>query len=1197
MQLDEASVPVSGIVKKCPKCKSDVTVMPPSGGIGQELDLDGFMPMSPPLGDAKRGGPPPTPAGDDDMLELDPQEIIDLPAPKGPSGSDLPDLLAPVGPRPTRNSVADLPAPVGPVPTRGGIGGADSIDLPAPVGPVPTKNLPDLLAPVGPVGTKNVPDLLAPVGPVGTKNVPDLLAPVGPVGTKNVPDLLAPVGPVGTKNVPDLLAPVGPTSTKNAPELPAPKGFFDDAPPPKPGAQGVQFDELDLSPAPPLMPPGGPSSPPPMPPAGGPPRVTSAIPALDLADPGPSGGALNLDSLDLMPGGEGGKSGPGAFAAPPDAGNAGTADASVISFKPSAPGNTAPPPSSFGPAPGPAGGARAASLDLADGPASAQAKKGGTLAGGDEAAPRTAAKGRAAKELSPQAKRRRTIAMITLGAVVALGAAGFYVKQQMDKAAALKATIKTSLVETRRLLTADDADHWDKAYASAQKMLRLDGKNPDAIGLGAQAAYAAAVDTGQKIDERRKAGDALINTAVRQALDSPEIDKAKGLSSLLDSKPAEALASLQLAQKKSHGDADLLLYMGWASLDAGDAASAKSDFEQVLSRQKDRLPALFGLGRAQQALGDAAGAKATFEKVLSIRTDHVGAWVGLARMLPRDRVGTREKRFMEIVRSEHAKDAHPRDLSAAWSLAGDEALRVRRLDDASERYKQAEALDRDNLDAIVGRGFTLLAQNNSIEARKMFADVLQRRPDHLRALVGLARVELVEGHLDAAKDTMGKALAKNAEDAEVQLWYGKILEADPSGQSYENAAVAYKHSAELDPVNYEPVVALAQLYQNKMNRPADATKTLGTLSKDAESDAFLSNTLGLAYLSAGDPATAETWFRSALKIEPQNPEAHGNLGAALAARGDAAGAITEYEKAHQLDPANEPLAIRLADAYVHAKRFGDAEKLYVTMLDESSGKHPTVNARAAAGRFYARRGDLAKTVPLATSILAEDVHNPAGLFLRGNQLINDKDFQGAQKALSEAVASDPQAQYYEALGRSFEGQNSLEEAMNAYNQAVMRDKTYVEPLIDRARVHQLRHEWAEALPDLDEAKRLEPERAEPYWRTGDSLYQIGRKKDAVAPYQAALARDGKNPEIYYKLGLVYYDLDRGADVIANMRQAVAEGKPDDDWLPDAWLKLGYTYKSQGHHGEACAAFSKFDQVAPSSAVARGDVKQILIGCP
>jgi tetratricopeptide (TPR) repeat protein len=1277
MQLDEARVPPSGMVKKCPSCGQNLTVMPPSGGIGQELDLEGFSPA--PL-DLDLGGSapkkPPSGVGrgpalaafdSGDALELEGHpDIIDLPAPKGPAGGksavadafepDVPDLLAPVGPSSQKSNVPDLLAPVGPRPTRGG--GAEIPDLLAPVGPTsrananipdllapvgPTSrssNVPDLLAPVGPRPTRggNIPDLLAPVGPTSTKNVPDLLAPVGPTSTRNAPDLLEPVGPKPTKNVPDLLAPVGPKPTKGGVDLPAPKGFFDDLPQPKSGgAPDLSLDSLDLVP---MGPPGAPA---PAAPGkaqaapsgsfGGPPPTSGMIPSLDLGDiggpigpkpttgavpsldlgpatPPTASGGLSLDSLDLVPGGDGGKSGPrGATAGASldldmGPGASGQAPPGVISF--GKPSGTIPLVSTTGvqstvraggAAPAKSGGA--GMLDLAE-PVATVKKSAGTMAtdlgeATDEAAPRRPKAGTKAAAKPGMSRRTQVIAAAVLGVVVLGGGAAFYVKTRMDAAEALALRVKNGISDARRLLTSDETEHWQKAYDKAHGVLADDARNADALGLAAQAQLAWAIDTGQNADAHEKTGGEILNDAVKVSADGPELEKARALAQILADKAPAAEKTLAAIAHKDARDVNAALYLGWAALAAHDYAAAKDAFAAAVKQQSKRVPALYGLGQAQLALGDTAGARDSFDKVLGVREKHVGAWIGNASLLPRDRVGTREKRFMEIVSSDETQKAHPKDVSRAWVLAGQEALEAHRWDDANFRFKKGEDFDKDNVDAIAGRGTALLEQGNVVEARKLLEDANRRDPRDIEALIGLTRLALAEGKWDIAKDFMKQALEANQESPLVQFWNGQVMEKAPGPAGIDGAIAAYKKAAELDPTRYEPVVALSLLYL-KVGKNDEALATLSTIQKEAEGDAYLANTLGHAYLSAGNIEKAEAWFRGAIAVEPKNVDAHANLGEALERKGDLPGAIAELELAYKIEPTRESVTIQLAQAYERARRQGDAEKLYLGLLDDKNGRVPTIAGRAAAGRFYAHQGDAAKAGALGDAILAEDPNHAAGLFLRGIGELASNKLADAQKDFAAAVNIDPQAQYFEALGRSVEAQNQYDEAIRYYGDAIEHDPQYADPLIDRARVHQTRREWNVSLGDLEAARKIDDRRADIFLMKGLAMYTLGDAKGSVGAFQQAIERDAKDAEAFYRLGKAYYDLNNVGAAISNLNRAIDLAKPDIGWYPEAYRTLGYAYKAAHSKGEMCQTFRKFLEIAPTT-ISTGDAKQELLGCP
>jgi predicted Zn finger-like uncharacterized protein len=292
-RFDDADVPPSGKIIKCTRCGQAITVMPTGAaamgmrtppGAAPARTAFGLGPLqqpartpAAPAGSVKVPGPAsrkpavaptPAPAADEGWDDVSASDLVSLGDSAHGEGMDL---LAPVGPPPTRQppgEAPDLLAPVGPTPTVRRPAGANPpgeiSDLPAPVGPVPTRQaagdpqIPDLLAPVGPLPKKSVPDLLTPVGPTSRKksappvaSVPapptssseaDTIKP-GQTGRRRPPgdpaDLPAPVGPLPTKQLPDLLQPVGPVPTKGI-DLPAPKGFFDDGVQPhRPGAGGA----------------------------------------------------------------------------------------------------------------------------------------------------------------------------------------------------------------------------------------------------------------------------------------------------------------------------------------------------------------------------------------------------------------------------------------------------------------------------------------------------------------------------------------------------------------------------------------------------------------------------------------------------------------------------------------------------------------------------------------------------------------------------------------------------------------------------------------------------------------------------------------------------------------------------------------------------------------------------------------------
>jgi tetratricopeptide (TPR) repeat protein len=1168
-QFDESEVPPSGMVTTCASCGSGLSVVPPGMGL-----------TSPPTAEQS-------------------EEIIDLPAPRSRvPREDAPDLLAPLGPTP-RKELPDLLAPVGPKPTR-----QPARPVPPPPPGRPAGVPENLLAPVGPIATKSLPDLLEPVGPVPTKNLPDLLEPVGPTPLRNAPDLLEPLGPTG-RGPGDALAPVGPRPTRG-PDLPAPKGFFDEAPPPAPAHaargmdEGTGFepldDELDVVPA------GGGD-------AGFQAEVEAGLRDHSYAGPAPQqpfdeSGGLGLEAEPPPPSYED----PAAYGQvdlpnpPPDDG--------LVSF--SAPTGRA---------------ARPESVDLVEAPK----RPRGTMAG-EEARPviKSVAATSAAPGAEPQKKRGRKALWGALAGLALLGGAGAYVYTSVEltvfgvmtqPAQERQASIARGLAETRRLLSSSDAGHWSRASLAADRVTALDPTASEAKALSAQAHAAAAYEEGLQSKADKDKADQIISAVLKAGGRGHEVEKAVALRSLLTpGKANDALGAFENVERASPTDPDAPLFAGWAALEAGVNDKAVTHFEAALKLRPDRQPALVGLGRAELARGDTAKAKEAFQRVFDKYPDrkHFGAWLALVELetTPRDPTGKRERELAVLCdRAPERESANPRDRARALTLYGDEAMAAGRWAQAAERYRLALSFDERSLDGLVGSALALVEQRTHseanvslIDARKMLEAALRVDPKQVSALIGLVRIDLLENRPADAQKEVASALEAGEKNPLVHFWRAKVLE-DPAIGNLDEAEKAYQRAMELAPGDYTAYVALSQLdlgrarAAEKLGRKADAktftdkaVAVLGPIADSAKTDKVMANILGAAYLGARDTVHAEQWFRGALVIDPTYVDARANLASTLEAEGKLPDATAEWERAYQAAPKREDVALALAGADERGRNFAGADKLYAALLSTDGGNVPSARAQAGAGRYYARRGEIDLARKQADALSAVDPGHPAAIFLRGYIAANDGRAAEAEKLFHDALALDPQAQYWEALGRMHEGLKALGDAQTDYEQALKLDASYAPALLGLGRVHVARRKWQPALDALHRAVELDPTPDETWAAIGDASAGLRNLGDAASAYLEALKRNEKNGFTHYKLAVVYYDQNQSSLAAAQFKEAVTLGV-DEPWLPDALRRLAYSYQAAGDHENMCVYLKRYVEIAKLNDPMLKPAKQARAGCP
>jgi Flp pilus assembly protein TadD len=159
------------------------------------------------------------------------------------------------------------------------------------------------------------------------------------------------------------------------------------------------------------------------------------------------------------------------------------------------------------------------------------------------------------------------------------------------------------------------------------------------------------------------------------------------------------------------------------------------------------------------------------------------------------------------------------------------------------------------------------------EASKLFRDALQRKPDFADAHYMLGTVLRQQGSLEEAVGHFRHTITYRPTSAEAHLSLGQTL------QQLGRAGEAAASFAEAE----------------RLNR----------LKADAQASTFAVG-VGLSRLKAGDIAGAIDRFREAIKLAPENPQAHYQLALALRRTGASAEARVHFEEARRLAPYLRP---------------------------------------------------------------------------------------------------------------------------------------------------------------------------------------------------------------------------------------------------------------------------------------------------
>ncbi len=1090
--------------------------------------------------------------------------IVDLPTPRN-AGNQIVDL-----PTPKHGSVIDLPTPKpgGPTDVPAPKGFFDDLPQPARNQPPPTKN-PDLPAPKGFFDdlpgrvNSSKPEVPAPKG--FFDDLP------GRVSSQRAAAAQAPEVPAPKGFFDDL--PGRPNSTTNAPQVPAPKGFFDDLPQPaKSTTQAVTPRTEKPSNSPVEL------------------GMSGATPLdLGLASEEPSQ-SKRYDDLDLsMP-----------------------TSGIKIDSKPAPLDRTKTP--SIQPLPSFRSDVEApATLELVEPRA--------VVPGTQKLGPRSKSEPALDPDtLRAKARRTRILALVAL-LLVGLGAAGFYVYSRWAAKRAVQNTINEELAKAKTELTKSDIAHWDRAAAAAALVIEADPKHAEALGIYAEARIAAALATGIDFAGKLAQGRGTITKAV-EILGTPNLTRAQALNSISQGIGDRALELLKPMVPADSKDPTLLLYMGWAYIAASDGVSATKMFDVAIANGSDyiKVCALYGRGQAKLEQADLEGANADFTAVLAIDKDHIGAQVGQAAALPASQVQQQEKDLLALFERKDFATGDPRAVVKAWSLAAEAAKRGGRLDAARERYRNALTIMPENLGALAGSAEIELRDNKLDAAAEQVGKALAISKDDIRS-------QLVQSEISVAKKDYNDARARvdalsrrnppppKLDQARIKMAAGRLAEfADGKD---EVAAELYAEAARLaGEADLSPTLTAVGKYTAIAEKTDDQTKAgelrgkatelLEKLETQADKEPDVALALGAAYLRNGDAAKAETWLYKFVETRPDDAEGQFQLAKALARQGKTDDAIVRLTKAIERAPKRVEFRVELARTHERAKQDDKAAEIYEKLLVELKDT-ASVEVRAAAGRFFARKKQYEKAGEQGELILKVVPNHVVGQYLKGEGLLFRNSLDDARLLLGKAAAAERDTYYFEALGRAHMAKATAsgevkfqQSAIDAFKAAITIDPKNNDAHLGLAMMYMLQKQYRLAIPSLEVANKVDPSDIDVITMMGLAYYnlkdaQVNAASTAVIWFEQAkkLGKEGvvaSPATVNYHLGRLYEEQNRLPAAASAFDEAVAMGITEEKktnkrpvWMVDAQYFRGRVHNALDHLDQARDAWTGFLNLGPPAA--------------
>lgn len=343
---------------------------------------------------------------------------------------------------------------------------------------------------------------------------------------------------------------------------------------------------------------------------------------------------------------------------------------------------------------------------------------------------------------------------------------------------------------------------------------------------------------------------------------------------------------------------------------------------------------------------------------------------------------------------------------------------------------------------------------------------------------------------------------------------------------------------------------------------------------------------GAAYVDASDAAHALPDLNEAIRLDPNDADAYASRAAAREALGDPVAARGDYNQALSLQPTAQAYVSRSSiDVELHDYDGGIVDAARAIELNPE-----WANAWSARGYAYLGKNEYEVALADFASALKIDPDYMNAVDGRAAAYRQKHDYADAVAACNDAIKRDPQNTLaLDCRATTYDAEGDYAAAIADYDQAIDIEPDHAWLYLSRSSVHVDAGEGAAAIADADKGLALEPgdptalntacwARALANTALPDALsdcqrslavrphdgatldsiamvyFRMGRPRDAVASYSAALAADTTLTPSRFMRGVVERRLGDAAAADAD----IAAAKKADPAVGALFAKYGLT---------------------------------------
>jgi|YNPNPStandDraft_1061719.scaffolds.fasta_scaffold56193_2 superkiller protein 3 len=330
------------------------------------------------------------------------------------------------------------------------------------------------------------------------------------------------------------------------------------------------------------------------------------------------------------------------------------------------------------------------------------------------------------------------------------------------------------------------------------------------------------------------------------------------------------------------------------------------------------------------------------------------------------------------------------------------------------------------------------------------------------------------------------------------------------------------------------------------------------------------------YIQQDDWEKATEQLEMAVKLYPQDAEAHFLLGQAYAQRGDYAGMRKEFEASLAISPRFEPRIKHEIERHWVSYFNNGVKKVNAGQLEAAKKDFQTclvidpahIEAYKNLGYTYVQLDSLPRAIAMYEKVAELAPRDKDALRSLTSLYMQAEEYPQVLKTADRRLELDPgdvDAIASKALAYDYMGEG--DKALGEYQKALERQPENTDLLFNLGRLHYLRGNYSEAVVQFEKVIEKNPNDADAYVNVGNAYLSIGDqiRKRAVEEEEKGKRFTDKEIDALKKEIEKYH-----CGAIPYLEKAV-QLKPDN---ANAWYNLGVAYVNCGRREDGEKAFDR-----------------------